>query len=385
MKYNTLLSSMLCLAMVFIASSCFKDEPLNAECDIERMSLRVDNPEDFFFQVTDAERTLLSTDSVISIAVRSHADVTALAPTFTITEGATIVPENGSVQDFSHGPVIYTVTSQDGQWKRRYRVSFVPTKVTVGDTLKIDFEHFELESKTQKYYVWMQPNDDGALEPLWATGNGGFWIARRSAGLDEYPSIPEPNGMDGACLRLITRDTGAMGMGMKKPIAAGNFFMGEFDITVAAREPLKSTRFGRPFDRQPVKLTGYYQYTPGATFIDKDKKPVEGRTDCGSAYAVLYLNHDEAGNEVMLFGDDVQTNPNIVALAKVADIHPTTVWTQFEAEFVYNREIDPLLLSNKGYSLTVVFSSSVDGDRFEGAVGSQMLVDKARVICTREQ
>ena len=372
-------------AVVVGTASCFKDEPLNAECDIEHVSLTVDNPDQFFFQVTDAERNVLSTDSVITIAVRSHADVTALAPMFTLTDGATVVPASGSVQDFSAGPVLYTVTSQDGNWRRRYWLAYVPTKVTVSDTLKIDFEHYELEPKNKKYYVWQQPQDDGTLAPLWATGNGGFWIARRSAALDEYPTMPEPNGFDGACLRLVTRDTGPLGASMNKAIAAGNFFMGEFDLTVAARAPLKATRFGKPFDRKPVKLIGYYQYTPGATFIDKDKNPVEGRTDCGSAYAVLYLNHDELGNEVMLFGDDVQTNPNIVAMAKVADIHATTVWTAFEAEFVYTRELDMELLQNMGYSLMVVFSSSVDGDRFEGAIGSMMLVDKARVVCTREE
>ncbi len=373
------------IAMAVMATSCFREEPLNAECDIEHVSMSVDDPGQFFFQATDAERDVLSTDSVIIFAVRSHADVTALAPTFTVTPGATIIPASGSTQDFSRGPVLYTVTSQDGCWRRRYWISFVPTKVTVSDSLKIDFEHFELDSKTQKYYVWLQPQDDGTLSPMWATGNGGYWLARRSATADEYPTVPEPNGMDGACLRLTTRDTGPMGQSMNKPIASGNYYLGEFDLSVAAKAPLKATRFGKPFDRKPVKFIGYYQYTPGATFIDKDKKPVVGRTDCGSAYAVLYRNHDAQGQPVMLFGDDVQTNPNIVAIAKVPDIHATTVWTKWEVDFNYLSEFDEQLLANMGYSLTVVFASSVDGDVFEGAIGSQMLVDKVRVVCTHDE
>ena len=32
-----------------------------------------------------------------------------------ITPGATIEPANGSVQDFTEGPVVYVVTSQDGE------------------------------------------------------------------------------------------------------------------------------------------------------------------------------------------------------------------------------------------------------------------------------
>ena len=385
MKFISKTAIALLLVLGFLNTSCFKEEPLNAECDIELVQVTVSQPEQFFFQVTDSIRTVISTDSVIVFNVRGHADITALAPRFRLTPGATITPASGSVQDFSQGPVLYTVTSQDGNWHRRYKISFVPVKVTVNDTLKIDFEHYDLDPKYKNYYVWQQPEEDGTLTPLWATGNGGFWLAKRSATAMEYPTVPEANGLDGACLRLTTRDTGVLGMSMKKAIAAGNFYMGEFDITVAARTPLKATRFGKPFDKKPVKFTGFYKYQPGPTFIDKDKKPVPGRTDCGSAYAVLYRNHDAQGNEVMLFGDDVQTNPNIVAIAKVPDIHPTNTWTPWEVEFNYLADVDMELLANKGYSLTVVFSSSVDGDLFEGAIDSEMLVDRVRVICSREE
>lgn len=385
MKFKSLLMALPTAVMVLTMSSCIQEEPLNAECDIEAIKVSVPNPDRFFFHATEAEKTVLSTDSVVTFSVRRDADLTALSLTLTLTDGATVTPASGSVQDFSHGPVLYTVTSQDGRWQRRYHISFVPTAITVSDTLKIDFENFELEPKNKSYYVWYQPQDDGTLTTDWASGNGGFKLSKSSALPDEYPTITEPNGMDGAALRLITRDTGSLGSRIGKPIAAGNFFLGEFDLTVALRTPLKATRFGKPFNRRPVKYTGYYKYTPGATFIDKDKKPVAGRTDCGSIYAVFYRNHDAAGLPVMLFGDDVQTNPNIVAIAKVADVHPTTEWTPFEVDFNYVTGVDEALLAEYGYNLTVVFSSSADGDLFEGAIGSEMLVDKVRVICTHEE
>ena len=385
MKYISKTVATILATIPFWVTSCFQDEPLNAECDIECVQITIDNPEQFFFQVSDSMQTVITTDSIITFEVRSHADITSLAPRFTLTEGATITPANGSVQDFSNGPVLYTVTSQDGRWTRRYWVEFIHKTITVSDTLKIDFEHYELEPTNNSYYVWYQPQDDGSLSTLWASGNGGFWISKRSAKPNEYPTVPEENGLDGACLRLTTRDTGPLGAAMNKAIAAGNFYMGEFDISVAARTPLKATRFGKPFDRKPVKFIGNYKYQPGPTFIDKYKKPVVGRTDCGSAYAVLYRNHDADGNPVMLFGDDVQTNPNIVAIAKVPDIHPTNSWTPWEVEFNYYTEIDSELLANYGYSLTVVFSSSVDGDIFEGAIDSEMLVDKVRVVCVKEE
>ena len=126
--------------IALMCTSCFGEEPDSCEADIETARLHVANPGDFFFQATDSLQTVYSTDSVITFAVRSHADVSALAPVFTLSPGATISPASGSTHDFGQGPVYYTVTSQDGKWQRRYRVSVVPTVITVADTLYFDFE-----------------------------------------------------------------------------------------------------------------------------------------------------------------------------------------------------------------------------------------------------
>ena len=372
-------------ATSLLLTSCFKDEPLNAECDIERISLHVDNPEEVFFQLSDSARTVSYTDSVITIEVRNHTDLTALAPQFTITDGATIVPASGSVQDFSNGPVTYTVTSQDGNWSRRYTVAIVPRVMVVNDTICYDFEHFELEPKANKYYVWHNVLADGSLGNDWVNGNAGFQLSKGSAKPEEYPSVPCKEGYEGYCLQLTTCDTGSFGVMVNKRIAAGNFFLGEFDVSVALKDAMRSTRFGIPFTGHPVKMTGYYQYTPGTKYQDKNGKEVAGMTDKGSIYAVLYRNHDANGNPMVLFGDDVQTNANIVAIAKVQDVHPTNGWTPWDITFNYTKELDEQLLANKGYSLTIVFSSSFMGDVFEGAVGSQLMIDKVRLICSHEE
>ena len=44
----------------------------------------------------------------------SEAQLAALVPTVTVSEGATVSPASGSAVDFSKGPVTYTVTAQDG-------------------------------------------------------------------------------------------------------------------------------------------------------------------------------------------------------------------------------------------------------------------------------
>ena len=45
------------------------------------------------------------------------------------------------------------------------------------------------------------------------------------------------------------------------------------------------------------------------------------------------------------------------------------------------KEIDSLKLRNGVYRLGVVFSSSIHGDLFEGAIGSTLMIDEVEVSC----
>jgi hypothetical protein len=165
----------------------------------------------------------------------------------------------------------------------------------------------------------------------------------------------------------------------KKPIAAGNFFLGAFDTQYALTNTLKTTQMGIAYTKQPVKVTGYYKYSPGETFTDKDFNEVKDRTDEPSIYSVLYVNHDAQGNEIMLHGDDVLSSPYIVSKAQVASVPPASEWTPFEMTFEGTTPIDADLLAKRGYNLALVFSSSKTGDTFEGAVGSTLYIDKVEI------
>lgn len=381
-----ILMYVLALATMLSVSSCFKDEPLNAECDIEEMTLEVASPESVFFQLTDAHQFVLSTDSLIIIPVKEKANITAVTPIFKITAGATITPASGVAQDFSKGPVYYVVTSQDGQWKRRYRVELIPEKIEEkADTIRYDLTNYELDSKG-KYNVWYNLLEDGSKSYDWASGNAGFQLSMGSALPLDYPTVPaKGEGIDGRdCIKVITRSTGSFGVMVNKRIAAGNFFLGEFDVSIALKDAMRATRFGRPFVSKPNKFTGYYKYTPGPKYIDKKGNEVKDIVDNGSIYAVFYRNHDAEGNAIVLFGDNVQTSENIIAIAKVPDVHATDEWTKWDIDFVYRGEIDDELLKNKGYSMAIVFSSSFNGDVFEGAVGSTLMIDKVSLICNKE-
>ena len=369
------------MAFSVAMTSCFKDEAPNAECDILRAYVKMDPK--LFYNATDTAVTVGSSVTSINFGVRIDTVPAKMAVYFDITPGATISPASGTELDFSDmaHPQVYTVTSEDGQYRREYSVSFRPSPVPT----QYDFEHFRLDDQKQKFYIWSEANEGGTDMDVWASGNAGFYFARPSYKPDQYPTVPVEGGVggDGHAVRLTTLSTGPFGMmgNNKRPIAAGNLYLGTFDEGKALTETLHATRFGIPFNKEPVRLSGYYQYAPGPKFTDKQNKEVKGQVDQAAIYAVLYRNHDDEGNPVVLYGDNVLTSKQIVGIARLATVPPTDQWTPFVADFEYTSSIDPDLLANFGYNLTVVFSASAEGDMFRGAVGSCLLIDKVNLEC----
>lgn len=100
---------------------------------------------------------------------------------------------------------------------------------------------------------------------------------------------------------------------------------------------------------------------------------------------MLYRNHDDEGNEVVLFGDNVKTSQQVVAIADLGDVSQTDGWQPFEVQFLYREDIDEETLNNIGYNLAIVFSSSNEGDKFEGAVGSTLLIDDVSIISQKQE
>lgn len=368
-----------------LATSCIKDEPLNSECDIEVCKVHHEASDTIFYALSDTLQKVSSVDTVINFYTRSRInpqDLSQVRVTFDLTPGATISPANGSVQDFSQGGVVYTVVSEDKLWSRTYKVRFLPRAVLNPD---FDFENVELEQPRERFYIWFAYDQNQKRQDLWATGNSGFALSRSSAKPHEYPSVMLEQGVSGKGVKLETCSTGAFGAMVNMRIAAGNLFLGSFDTQNALTDAMKATRFGVPVNRKPVRFTGYYKFQPGEVFKDRYGIEVPGRVDAPDAYAVLYKNTDESGQPVTLYGDDVLTNENIVAIArvpefKVTGISDTSNWEYFDLPLEYKQELDMVRLSNLGYNLAVVFTSSIEGATFCGAVGSTLLIDESAII-----
>ncbi len=389
-------------------AACIQDEAQNAECDIEMAQVVVPDGADveaLFFKESDAVKEVPSSVTTIVFTLREgFSDSTlleALRLNFRLTPGATITPENGSEHDFTDGGVSYRVTSEDGQWHRDYLVKFSIIQ-PVG--LVFSFEHFRPEPNG-RYSEWYELPHGGMLNQ-WATGNPGFAISRSSATPEEFPTIPwTENTVSGKAVKLETCDTGPFGAMVDMRIAPGNLFVGTFDVTYALKDAMVATHFGLPFNRKPVSFEGYYKFTPGAKFQDEEGRVIEGRVDDPDLYAILYRNTDENGQPFSLLGDNVLyhyptdaqkptlssfvlggdtvwSHRNSVGMARV--MHPKhdfNEWTYFNIDFVYNAEVDENLLQDYGYNLAVVFTSSVEGASFRGAIGSTLLIDEVKVNC----
>ena len=167
-------------------------------------------------------------------------------------------------------------------------------------------------------------------------------------------------------------------------LAAGNHFIGTFDVTNALKDALAATRFGLPFAHKPRLLRGFYRYTPGATVQSRNGQPIPEAVDECDIYAVFYRNVDAQGNQIQLDGSNITSSPEIVAMARIDRStidRRGTEWVPFSLPFVYQQEVTDEDIRQKRCSITIVFSSSQDGGNFIGAIGSTLWIDEVTLEC----
>lgn len=378
------------LLFVFLLTSCIKDEEANKECDILCAWVEGDQYKEWFYQPETDMRVneVLYATNTITFTVKSMNSLPKIPLHFNITPGATIQPANGSEQDFRNGPVTYTVTSQDGSWKREYKVLFREAEFPTD----YNFENFELTTYDLfiikcSYYSWYEFDSKGNKINLWATGNQGFGMGNSNLKPEEYPTVPDANGYEGKCVKMQTLNAGKMAEAVHKYIAAGNLFIGAFDVNSALTNSLASTKMGNnyTFTTEPIKVTGYYKYQPGTEYRDAENNIVPNKTDEADAYAVLYRNIDEEGKPVVLDGGNVLNSKYVVSKARVESLPPTNDWKPFEMVFKDVAPINPDILSYRGYNLALVFSSSKEGANFCGAIGSTLYIDKVVISLEKEK
>ncbi len=381
---------MLSVAMTASLSSCIKEEALNSEADITRVTLGND---DLLLRDPDI------TNNEVTLYINTSDSI--LAPEFTLTEGATIEPASGTKRKFftrvpnpqkTEGddmlpdsinqalPQEYTVTSQDGAWTKKYTVRVMSFNSTPSDFHFDDVRYYTYNNEPL-FHILYEKN--GGQQVDWGTGNPGAMITLMSSNPapSDYPTSQADNGKKDKCAKLTTISTGSLGAMFGAPIAAGNIFLGSFSVNMG--DMASSTHFGIPFfNTKPVSLTGYYKYKAGPTVTDENSKVVSGAKDDFAIYAVVF----EVSKDVpWLDGTDTRlnslTSPSIVLKAELTNRKETDEWTEFTIPFepMNGKTFDLEKMIAGRYSFTIVASSSKDGGKFVGAVGSTLYIDEFHI------
>ena len=337
------------------------------------------------------DQPVINEDNTIKFNVEKDADISALIPQITISEGATVTPESGEPQDFSNGKVItYTVVSEDLSTTNVYKVSVA----NVQQVYKYDFE----EWKVEEIKDW-----DGNVTWSYEIPSVGGWTGADLA--LNMVSIMAPDfdrnlrtlkstddAYSGAKAAMIsTVDTkgaeGIFGFPAVPKVTSGSMFLGSFEVDV--KNTLRSTRFGIEYSNKPIKVRGNYKYISGKDYYrcDDISKSNEAELDnslkdeCAIS-AVLYevSSYDFPSNpqdesDERLNGTNIFTSDRIVAIAQMTSGEKSE-FTPFELELAYKQEYS----AEKLYRFAIICSSSKNGDKFSGAPGSTLIVDDISVI-----
>ena len=151
---TTALSCLLTLAL----TACIRPEAPNAEADILDVAVEGLDP-------LEAPRI---TNNSVRIFAEPWQDRTSVALSFTLTPGATIRPASGSRQDFT-SPVVYTVTSEDGQWTKDYTITIASPRPA---PTHFDFEEVKryVDEEGKSYYDQFVYSED----EVWGSPNHGY-------------------------------------------------------------------------------------------------------------------------------------------------------------------------------------------------------------------
>lgn len=207
----------------------------------------------------------------------------------------------------------------------------------IGETCGFTTEAFEeipnlsFDNWTQNGKNWY-PNSE-ASNSYWATGNEGV----TTLGSSNSIPVEGSDARTGKAGKLETVTVALVGY------AAGNLLIGSYSTNLS--DMASSVQFGRSYNgARPVKLTGYYKYTPGTSMNKNGKIPTD-RT----------LTVDECDIYVKLWsGDEVIAESHFITNQTVSE------YTRFDLPIEYTN------MTKRPDKITIVATSSRYGGEFEG-------------------
>ncbi|MFA8450637.1 MAG: PCMD domain-containing protein [Bacteroidales bacterium] len=215
----------------------------------------------------------------------------------------------------------------------------------------------DLQIENSQFKIWRTvTNPNGKTYPeigkddnsAWATANKGITI------LEDANVVPykENNVIMGA---MITTEEVPV-----YTVGAGALFTGVFDFDqFDPNNPESATIFGTPFFFKPKAMRITFKYTPGKKNTDRNGKEL-GYADHCDIYAIIENRKGEVKTQ----------------LAK-AQYNTTETIDDFvtkDLEFNYTNN------SLNSTHISIVMTSSAEGNDFKGAIGSQLIVRNIEMI-----
>lgn len=196
----------------------------------------------------------------------------------------------------------------------------------------VEIPNLNFDTWSQKEKNWY-PNAD-ASNSYWATGNEGV----TTLGNSNSVPVEGSDARNGKAGKLETVTVALVGY------AAGNLLIGNYSTNL--NNMAASVQFGRSYNgARPVKLSGYYKYTPG-TSMNKNGKIPSDRT----------LTVDECDIYIKLWSGDA-----VIAESHFVTNQTVSEYTQFELPIEYTD------MTKRPDKITIVATSSRYGGEFEGS------------------
>lgn len=212
-------------------------------------------------------------------------------------------------------------------------------------------------------WTWAAPNwypNADAANSYWGSGNEGVTMSIVNKPAN---TVPTDDAVSVKAAKMTS---------IKVPIAnfaAGNIFTGKYKTNIS--NPVSSVTFGRPYVGRPIRLKGWYKYTPqivnvaGGAYTKVHHPEAVGKMD----WCHIYLRLENWGGAV-----DRPANPKVIAYGEFKTDQTVAAYTPFEFEIVYSDT------QTKPTHVTLVGTSSIYGEDFYGGEGSVLCIDQFELI-----
>ncbi|MDR0384600.1 MAG: PCMD domain-containing protein [Prevotellaceae bacterium] len=258
---------------------------------------------------------------------------------------------------------------------------------TFADTVGVEISSRSGKLKTWKFRLLEKSQLQNSDFELWITsgtptidpvpGRGRGWATANN--IMVKGTVPVDNGANGLAAELSTDIISLP----KNLITSATLFLGYFDMsTITLDKPRNMTKFGIPFEANPVAFAIDVKYIPGDNY--QQSRHVSG-SGILAQYALDDLDGEDRGQiwaELIHWNGSGQLNyagepvAGVHVLARAEYVISATGWKRLQIPFEKKPEYEHYNPTH----IVFVAASSIEGHLFRGAKGSKLTVDNFELI-----